>query len=610
LLVSLVATGCHHAGKAARPPTGDGGPLDGASASGREVPAEVPAEIPAEVGPTLSLRPRWVAVGSQTDLSVVRFDNPSRPVTTILAWVAYAGRGQPSVAPALVLEAQTRDDAEVVVDRIRWSLDGSHLGFATRTKTADRHWVASAADGFVPRELIVAGADAIDPRWIGDEILVVAALSAGGPGGQVDFVRVHAPELTQERLGSYTGTGDNRGEADNNASFLASRFGALVTLGSPSAGELWLVRGQDSLTYLGPALPRYGSPCQFDLTWSADGESALWWGLPASLYRGYPPTESCDAAPALAVVPGAAPRLGLVLEPSRLAQQSEYDGNSGVNMHWVTWTSAEFPAGAPSGSTVAYGACFRQTTPARPTGDGSVVPARQGTLVVEDGLNQSSSIPPRREAGASVCDRQQRFGFINATDYYFSRSLQLDGGSERFQLVLNLQGEDRVVYDQVSGDLTGIDVLAKGRHLYFTALENGGRGEGLWHVDLTRLTPTAERLALDGVLSATVSPQVPTATVPKLRGHSGIGYPTDQPARGSDREALLVATSTAWWVVDFDGPAAALLPLDPAWQAWNVAWTSDGQGVLAANGASVFLDWGPGQARYPLADVGGTLFGW
>jgi hypothetical protein len=247
--------------------------------------------------------------------------------------------------------------------------------------------------------------------------------------------------------------------------------------------------------------------------------------------------------------------------------------------------------------------------------------ASLGTLVVKSAGDGEQAFPRREESEAAVCDAEHpRFGFINATDYFFARRRRLiDGGLAKVEFIINRQGQEHVVHDHLSG-VSDPGVFARGHHLFFVGVDESG--PGLWSVDLSAATPRAERVAFDVASNEGIERLRPTGAIPLLRSSEWLGGVDhdDEPMFDSpDREALLVGIRESslipcdaflcarWLVVDFEG-APTVVPLDSAWREGDLSWTPDGQGLLAV-GEGVYWLTGDGyRDRYRLSEVNAGLF--
>jgi hypothetical protein len=441
---------------------------------------------------------------------------------------------------------------------------------------------------------------------------------------QVDFARVSAPAWSVEMLGSYLGSAEAHAAA--NATFTVSRAGALYSLGSPDAGELWLVRDNEAPRHIGAALRRGALPCQYDLSWSLDGQSAVWWGR--TRYDSSSAKDlGCQSAPALDIVPGAIPAMSVEVRATQFFRQSVSDPARGIFGNSVDWSLIWSPvAGAPVGPAIAYGICSAHSSTGNIPRDETSLGI--GTLVVKGDSGDGGAPVPPRETKAVVCEaRVPRFGFINASDYYFTRQQTFpDGRKAVYEFVINRQGQDEVVGQELSSVLEA-GVFARGRRLFYAATD--ASGQALWSVDLTAAKLTAERVALavgpEETLVDGLRPGLyPSGSIPYLRSSEVLGGrdQSDEPMFDSpDREALLVGIQESpltpceaspnlcsrWVVVNFDAEPA-VVPLDSAWRAWDLTWTPDGQGLIAA-GKGVYWLTGPGyQDRYRLFEEHRGLF--
>ena len=596
LLLTSVAAAC--GGRAIPRSLPDGGLPDGGLADGQAATER---------------QPRWIALGNKFDLSVVRFDDPASPVTTLLAWVDLPNRTPPTTLPALVLPAQFVEDAEVMSVHTSWSMDGHHLVFGTRQAEGIKLWVASAADSFVPREIAFGAATQVIPRWIGDETMVIAVVH----GEQVDFVRVNAPDWSVERLGSYVGS-DKVGAATN-ATFNASRSGALYSLGSPDAGELWLARGKEPPRRIGSALPQGGGPCQYKLTWSLDSQSAVWWGR-AVFDDSLRNDLVCQSPPPVDLVPGAIPSIGIEAQSTRFQRYSTPKVGDQYVPDRYDWSAISWAvSGSPVGPGIAYGICPASSS----TSQTSVDRPYLGTLVVKSAVAGDPSPAPRQESGVVVCEARHpaklpRFGFINTTDYFFTRWRSLvEGEAASYEFVIHRQGQDQIVLDRLTG-VVEAGVFARGNHLFVAAVD--ANGLGLWSVDLTVPNLTAERVALEVAPKewlASEFPLRPSGFIPSLRSSEWLGGVDhdDEPIWDSpSRESLLVQIQPAncsrcsrWSVVNFDDQHA-VVPLDPAWREWDLTWTPDAEGLLAVGQGVYWLTGSGYRDRYRLSADNAVLF--
>jgi hypothetical protein len=286
----------------------------------------------------------------------------------------------------------------------------------------------------------------------------------------------------------------------------------------------------------------------------------------------------------------------------------------------VSWESISLVAGSPAGPTVAYSISRTDSIPN--SDDFSVT---TGTLAVED-TSKSDDAGTGREEGYAIVSPiaftdKPLFGLINTTDYYFFRQRNLpDGGLAGMEMVIRKQDQEQVVHDHLSG-LSDVGVFARGQHLYFAGTDDSG--PGVWSVDLTLPTLSAQRISLYLGDKETLVALRPTGAIPKALRRSehlvGVDF-SDEPVWDSPEQELLlvsirpregqagcehVLSCARWMVVDF--ATGKTTSLDVSWTA-KVFWAPDGKGLFALDHGLYWLSGPSYRDRDRLSDSEDDLF--
>ncbi len=397
-----------------------------------EPPETADAEPPA-------LPPRWIALAAAEGLFALRFDDVAEPV-------------QFQLAPRLEDFTETQNWSY----DLRWSPNGAHLAFLTHAPDYARvHlFVASAVDGFEPREVALPLGFYAEHYWIGAETLLVRVRidEQDSELRHFEFYRVPVADPADAELIARS----------DNAGHISPPHGAVVD----TDDHTLIVSGAEPVPTLDLGTLRFGcsmsyptldTSCVDDMCnfprWSPDGQ----W-LAMCVLTGIDAPEPPDAGQMVQIGRIPLPAVPAFLAPvSELVYEDQAFNGTPTDLEW-----------APNGTIVAHRMRNYPVTP--PEQDPTCTP--QGLVVADVATGEIySNVDFGCEASCSL-GRCHRF-LAPETVLLGRHGPTRDGFST--ELVLVRAGDDPVVaaiYDDEH--FGGLDVTADGDVIYvLTCGDNG-----------------------------------------------------------------------------------------------------------------------------------------